>query len=165
MDNFNRALQTMDPATARLISSMLSKNLIDAENNRQILTPQHHHLVHLRQAALARANFLPSAPSPAAVIPAAPAARPQPLLLRPSPLDLTPTIARSNSSGSSDFSRSNSGFSTSAMMSTPTHSSQSGMSTPPSQMSTPCSDIPPRLPHRRKTRKKRYNRASVKRRL
>ena len=164
MDNFNRALQTMDPATARLISSMLSKNLIDAENNRQILTPQHHHVAHLRQAALARANFLPSAPSPAAVIPAAPAARPQPLL-RPSPLDLTPTIARSNSSGSSDFSRSNSGFSTSAMMSTPTHSSQSGMSTPPSQMSTPCSDIPPRLPRRRKTRKKRYNRASVKRRL
>ena len=163
MDNFNRALQTMDPATARLISSMLTKNLIDAETNRQILTPRHHHLAHLRQAALARANFLPSAPSPAAVLPAVPAARPQPL--RPSPLDLTPTIGRSNSSGSSDFSRSNSGFSTSAMMSTPTHSSQSGMSTPPSQMSTPSSDCPPRLPRRLKTRKKRFNRASVKRRL
>ena len=152
MDNFSRAFQTMDPATARLVSSILSKNLLDSENGRQIVDQQRHHRGQLCEAALARSNFLTCAPSAAAVIPAA---CPEPV--RPSPLlDITPTIMRSNSTTSSDFSRSNSGFSTSAMLSTP-QSSQSGMSTPPSQMSTPCSDGPPRLPHHLKTRKKRQS--------
>ena len=153
MDNFSRVLQTMDPTTARLVSSLLSKNLLDSENGRQIVDQQRHHRGQLREAALTRSIFLTCAPSTAAVIPAASAACPEPV--RPSPLlDITPTIMRSNSTTSSDFSRSNSGFSTSAMLSTP-QSSQSGMSTPPSQMSTPCSDGPPRLPHHLKTRKKR----------